>query len=420
MTRTLLRIATGAALLAVGTVACTPDGARVAAVSDVAPKAASQAAGYAARANAALVAKKRDDAIRLAEQAVALAPRDAGYRTLLGQAYLAVGRFQSAQTSFRDAVTLDPALGRATLNLALTQIVAGHAQDARTTLEAAQGKVPAADYGLALALAGDLEAAIPVLEGAARSIDSSPKARQNLALTYALAGRWAEAQTVAAQDVSPGELAARLSAWAKFAHPVGAADQVASLLGVVPVIDAGQPVQLALEPVADPAAPALAEAAPAFPAPIFPAPVAAAPSAEPVASQPVLVATQDIPQRAPATFVPQPSAPMKLAPVVSAASSAPVVQIGAFSSKLLVSSAWKQAVARTIAIKRYTPVSMAVNRGDKVLHRLAVSGFASRSEASRFCDRIRQDGGVCFVRSGALDTRLARTQLDGAMQLASR
>jgi thioredoxin-like negative regulator of GroEL len=77
------------------------------------------------------------------------------------------GRFASAEQSFRDAITLDPAPGRTMLNLALAEIALGRKEAAQSTLAQARGAVADADYGLALALAGDTKGAVAVLEGAA-------------------------------------------------------------------------------------------------------------------------------------------------------------------------------------------------------------------------------------------------------------
>ena len=62
--------------------------------------------------------------------------------------------------------------------------------------------------------------------------EATGRVRQNLAFAYALAGNWEKARTVAAQDVSPADLAPRLAQWASLASPTAAADQVATLLGV--------------------------------------------------------------------------------------------------------------------------------------------------------------------------------------------
>ena len=57
--------------------------------------------GLATRAQIALNSNKVPQAIQLAEQAVAKSPTDAGFRALLGNAYFAGGRFQSAESPFR-------------------------------------------------------------------------------------------------------------------------------------------------------------------------------------------------------------------------------------------------------------------------------------------------------------------------------
>ena len=149
----------------------------------------SKAASAAKQATKALAKRKLAKAVSFAELAVELQPRDAGYRMLLGQVYLAAGRFQSAEQSFADTLSLDPNRERAALNLALAQSALGKRDAARSTLTDYRDKLPAADYGLAVALAGDPDEAVRVLEFATRAPDASAKTRQNLALAYALAGK---------------------------------------------------------------------------------------------------------------------------------------------------------------------------------------------------------------------------------------
>ena len=73
------------ALLLGGTmVGCTHGDGLASASSRSESKAQAQAADLSAKATKALAKKKGDDAVRFAEAAVALQPRDAGYRTVLG------------------------------------------------------------------------------------------------------------------------------------------------------------------------------------------------------------------------------------------------------------------------------------------------------------------------------------------------
>ena len=227
------------------------------------------------------------------EQAVSLSPRDAGYRQLLADIYLKSGRFSSARTTYADVLELDPANLRAGLSIALIQIAQGNPRAAVSRLDDLAERAPAADVGLAYALAGETGRAVQLLEAAARAPGATPRTRQNLALAYAISGDWRRARAVAAQDLSPAELPARMEQWAAFARPGAGATQVAALLGVSPAEDAGQPVRLALAPEAAPPAQAFAEAAPAPRRAESPAPAAA----------PVQVA-EARPAEAPAFWVP--------------------------------------------------------------------------------------------------------------------
>lgn len=266
---TLFRLSVSAALLALVTVGCKPNATRPAAISSSAPSTQRDADRAAARAMAAIEARDGARAVEQAEKAVALDGHSAGRRALLGHAYLVAGRFGSARAAFRDSLSLDPQQPRVALNLALTELATGAAPAARARLNALDGHAAAADLGLAFALAGDMERAVPMLESAARAEDADARTRQNLALGYALAGRWAEARATAALDLPADRISRRMLEWAVLAQPRTSWDQVAGVLGVTPHYDPGQPVALALVPDAVPnrtaptAAPiAVAEAAP--------------------------------------------------------------------------------------------------------------------------------------------------------------
>jgi Flp pilus assembly protein TadD len=421
------------------------------------PKAERQATKLAAKAGEALKVHDGAKAVTLAENAVALDPRSADHRALLGQAYLMAGRFASASTALRDALTLDPAQGKAALNLALAEIAQGHVGSAKDALAQAREFVPAPDYGLALALAGEKEAAIAVLEGAARNEAATPKTRQNLALAYALAGRWREAHVTASQDVPANELPARMIKWAQFAQPQGPSDQVASLLGVTPAVDPGQPSQLALAPVApEPVAVAAPTPAPVIEAPVAPlaavaiaapvAPVVQAPApaavadAAPIMAAPKARAAQsiffaasapkpapimrkvDLPASKPAPFIQVAAIRPKLQPKPARPGNF-VVQLGAFSSSAGVEAAWSKYSARTRRLSNFVPASTTFrSAGNAVVHRLSVGGFATRAEAWALCGQIKAGGGTCFVRGTAGDApmRFAARKTARPTALASR
>ncbi|MDB5690017.1 MAG: sporulation protein [Sphingomonas bacterium] len=415
-THHLTRIGAPALLLGLVAVGCTPNMRPAALSSSVPLKPEKQAARRAGDALAAIKTRDADKAVAAAEEAVALAPRNAEYRATLGQAYLIAGRFTSAEASFADAVALDPTPGKPGFNLALSQIALGKWDVARASLARLEGVVPDTDIGLARALAGDREGAIVILERAARTQGAGVKARQNLALAYALAGRWAEAQNVAAQDLPGNQLLIRIGEWSQFARPQASWDQVASLLGVTPVDDPGRPVALALG-AGDDAAPMLAEAPSPQPDPAEAATMIAQ------ADDSVSPTTAPEPDAGPLASIPPAAVHVAAVSATPAsariavaghgrahiASPAPlrsggrwVIQLGAFSQPAALKAAWSRVSGRVAALRGYVPAGSTFSVGGSgTVHRLTMSGFATRGDAQRLCARIKGRGGACFVRPAA-------------------
>lgn len=395
--------------------------------------------GLATRAQIALNENKVPQAIQLAEQAVAKSPTDAGFRALLGKAYFAGGRFRSAETAFKDSLTLYPNQAQVMLKLALVQTALGKREQAVATLNAARPALGESNYGLAMALAGHTREAIRVLEPAARDTGADATVRQNLALAYAFAGNWDNARAIAAQDVPAGQLDTRIRQWMQLASPKSAAEQVAALTGVTPAaVDQGQPIKLALggpanqaaetqmaeatppaaaapapAPVAPPA-PVVAQAAPApAPAPVVtvaasvpPAPPPARPTLAAMASNAVAEAKAVL-----ASVLPHSAAPVAKRKFRVAAAPAPrrgnspaVVQLGAYGSPDRVLAAWNGSAKKYGALKAYLPMSAKFASPKGVFYRLSVRGFASDAEARNLCMSLRRQGGSCFVRNVAGDT----------------
>ena len=385
-------------------------------------KAEKKAAEFAGKTRKALARQQWGKAIATAEATVALSGEDPGYRFLLGTSYLRGGRFASAEQAFSDALTLRPDDGAAALQLALAQIATGGWDKARATLEQHRSTIPIADRGLALALAGDPAGAVEVLAEAVRSGGADAKTRQNLALAFALSGKWVEARTLAGVDLPPADADRRIMDWAAFARPAAAADQVAALLGVTPVADPGQPVAIALVAtvpvgVALPIAPAEHGAVPA------PASVDAFIPGR--AADPVEAAVLDVPPMP--VVIPPPARVIVSIPVPPpAAAPAPrvieapraykvaaklapqqlrgrwVVQIGTYGSSAAARSGWTRAVRRLPRLARHQPNgSMAWNRSGS-FYRLSVGGFP-RGTAIGLCRGYRDHGGKCFVRPSAGD-----------------
>ncbi len=417
-------------------------------------------------AAAALARRDAVDAVRFAERAVAIAPTDAAYRATLGHAYLLAGRFQSAETSFKDALSLDASNGRAALSLALSQIALGRNGAALATLDTVEAPIAVADLGLARALAGDTDRAIAMLAVAARSPDADAKVRQNLALAFALAGKWSEARTVAAQDVSPDELDQRIVEWARFTRPTGSWDQVASLLGVTPAADAGQPAQLALDtapaqpvrsaaivpqpqpqaraefrpvslpitraaaPLSDPAPVAIAPArlpAPAYAVPTKPRAASRAHAEALVLNVPAMAAAKPVTITAKRPLkadvpVAKPALPVRRVAMSRPATGKFVVQLGAFSNVKNVQAAWLKARGKLTRLSAYAPSRSTFAVANASLYRLSVGGFETRAAAVKLCEAVRVTGGTCFVRTVAGDapTQMVARETPKPIRIVSR
>ena len=421
------------ALLLGGTmVGCTHGQGLASASSRDAGKVDAQAADLAAKAGKELAKKNGDKAVEYAEAAVALQPRDAGYRALLGQSYLQAGRFASAHQAFADTLTLDPNNARAALNLALAEIAEGDWATARQTLNDHAAVIPASDRGLALALAGDPKDAVAILLPAARQPGADAKTRQNLALAFALAGDWRDARVIVGMDLSPAEVDQRLGEWAELAQPHAASDQVAALLGVKASRDPGQPIALALNAPSAPVA--VADAAPtapqadAAPAPAVaaaaPAPAAPAAEAKPQQVAQVMFGPRhEVVQVLPAA--PAPVAPRPAAVMAKVGKPEPrplgsgdyYVQLGAYENAAIAHDGWVRAARRFPAFAERTPQGMNFTQGGTTYYRLSVGGF-SKTDARRLCNRYRAHGGRCFIRTGAGD-QVAQWVSKGT-ELASR
>lgn len=438
----------GTALTAIGLVAalsaCAHPAARMAKAGSFVGGKPGANVGIATRAQAAIEAQNWAAAITYAEQAVATLPNDGAYRALLGNAYFGGGRFASAEQAYRDALSLDGNQPAVVLKLALVTIAQGKKDSAVALLDQARNLLDPADYGLALALAGQPTAAVAVLDEAARQVGADGRVRQNLALALALSGDWQQAKVVAGQDLAADQVDSRVQQWMGFAKPTNAYDQVAALTGVSPAAsDPGQPIRLALArsdvrqaaaaPVATTAPVAVAAAAPAIeqvpveappvevaavapasapPAVDLPAPLAQTVAIAAPALAPVMVATQ---ASSKPSSVARPGLSSRVAslrqPVRASfhraafarGSSKSVVQLGAYGSRAGVNAAWARFAAKYPALRGYNPATAQFNATGGQVYRLSVSGFGSDGQARDFCVSLKRSGGACFVRTVAGD-----------------
>lgn len=391
--------------------------------------------GMAVRSNSADSARlalqngKAGDAVSHAEAAVAATPRDASLRVLLGQSYFKAGRFASAAATFDDAMKLGDNSARTALSLALAHIGAGNQHGALAVLEDWRGEIPASDLGLALSLAGEPDRGIAVLADALRGGDNTAKLRQNLAYSYALAGKWREARSMAAQDVPVDRIDARITEWAAMIQPEQYQQRIAALLETPMRSDPGQPAMLALannpameqmaaETTANAAAPVaavgekvavVAEIAPVQaavpPAPQAELPAADAPASDPAPAQPQQLAFAPAPAQVPASepVIQMPAAKavhvvtFTAKPRPTNAAGTHLVQLGSFSSPQGARRAWGIYSARNASLASYRMnITPAVVRG-KHVWRVAAAGIVGSKAAYGLCSSVKSGGGACFA-----------------------
>lgn len=428
--RAFLKMAASSLMIATALAGCSGNAVRSGIASTANPD--RKASELAASAERALAKQDAAAAVQAAETAVAMTPREANYRVLLGRAYLAAGRFASAQTALSDAMTLGVVDAKTVVSLALAKVGSGNPASARDLLVEHMDVIPASDYGLAMAMAGDPLEGVRILSHAVREPGAGAKARQNLAYAYALSGRWRDARMMAEADLAPVAAAQRVAMWAQTAEVGAEPYRVAALIGAkAGIADPGLPQQLALVDqslvqiaVAEaPAAPpAFAPEAMSEPAPEPVAPANAERVAVAAAIEAPLIAADPRPAREAAQIVRAPigkalvgrayakamrfTAPIQtvayIRPVASVASNW-VVQVGAYDSAAVARQKW-QMMARS-SFAGFQPVNSTVTVDGRLYHRLALSGFAVRADADQMCAKIRSRGGSCFVRQAGQEAK---------------
>jgi hypothetical protein len=171
-----------------------------------------------------------------------------------------------------------------------------------------------------------------------------------------------------------------------------------------PVASAPLPAVAASSQPPSVAASASTSSAPTAAAPVI---ASAKPAAKPVAKLPAKPVTIDK-ILADNSGVKSPAKPVK--PAAAAAPASPprsdaapggaVVQIGAFSTKVLADAGWNSAAATAPGFmagkgKNVVPVTKA---DGSILYRTSITGFGSHADAEALCAKLKAAGGSCFVR----------------------
>jgi len=424
------------------------------------------------KAQTALVKGNSGQAVQHAEDAVLAEPRNAGFRAMLGAAYLKEGRFQAAATSFGDAMTLGNTDARTVLSYALAETATGNNAVALATLKEYREAIDPADLGLAYALAGEPARGVHILSNALRNGQSTAKVRQNLAYAYALQGNWRSARLMAAEDVPAHQINDRIAEWAANVAPEAHQARVAKLLNVKAQQDSGQPARLALsnfssqeEMVAEAASsvstpapapqfaangelPAIGSAAPAAKPSLAAAPVAPV-SSEATAKKPNVrfaaafgspvtkasssvrsrFVSEPIVQKLPTAYRVAPKKAPRVAEntqqrrMVSSTAKprtentgTHLVQLGSFESKAIAEAASKKFQKRFSMLSDHDMVITEARVKGKTYWRVAAAGFA-QSSAKSACRSLKAKGQGCFAYSAA---RKLPGAVDRGIRIAAR
>jgi hypothetical protein len=161
----------------------------------------------------------------------------------------------------------------------------------------------------------------------------------------------------------------------------------------------------AAPPAAAPLASVPTTAAPAPAPPVVAAPAVAAMAktpAKPPTIDKILADNSDLKSPTKPLVKPaaKPATPATATPGSDAAAGGVVVQIGAFSSKVLADAGWNSAAATAPGSmagkgKHVVPVTKA---DGSILYRTSITGFSSRADAEAMCAELKAAGGSCFVR----------------------
>jgi cell division protein FtsN len=137
-----------------------------------------------------------------------------------------------------------------------------------------------------------------------------------------------------------------------------------------------------------------------------PAPSAKAPAKSEVAEAPKPVEAKPAPAKAAPAATP---ALPKPAPIATAAAEKPatekpaaagdyVLQIGAYKSEAEANTAWTTYQRKHPIVGGYAPDILKVDLGDKgTWYRVRIGAFADHAAANLFCDKLKADGGGCFL-----------------------
>lgn len=347
-------------------------------------------------------------ALSYAERWVRATPKDGLAHLAVGAALVQQNRPTEAQKSF----ALSEAAGGPPAAIAMQRGLAfdllGQSRNAQIAYADAMQRVPGdrsvvEHLALSLAIGGDNEAAMQLLQPEAEKASGQPSFERTLVLVHALGGRLDLARRIATANLSPQASAAAGDVLERITSlPTPAAKAAAVHLGILP--DVGRPAREAPATVQAPA-PAPQQTAPPPPepetvaqAPVIEAPPPRAPEpvpAKPAAEQPVAARPAPKPEPLPAGLPKLSAAQLKAAHVWLQLSSSP--------DRALVASDLARFKRKASAIGNYN----AYVQDAGGTHRLLIGPFRSADDAQKVSRRLKAAGVDSYINRAPAGSAIA-------------
>ncbi len=345
------------------------------------------------------LAMRMPQALSYAERWVRATPKDGLAHLAVGAALVQQNRPTEAQKSFALAEAAGGPPAAIAMQRGLAFDLLGQSRNAQIAYADAMQRVPGdrsivEHLALSLAIGGDNEAAMQLLQPEAEKASGQPSFERTLVLVHALGGRRDLARRIATANLSPQAAAGAGDVLERIASlPTPAAKAAAVHLGILP--DAGRPTQ----------APAVVAQAPISPPP------------EPVAEAPVI---ESPPPRAPEIAAEKP-APAKPAAAKSAPKPEPLpaglpklsaAQLKAAHVWLQLSSSPDRALV-TFDLTRFKRKASVIGNYNAYVqnadgtHRLLIGPFRSAGDAQKVSRRLKAAGVDSYINRAPAGSAIA-------------
>lgn len=345
------------------------------------------------------LAMRMPQALSYAERWVRATPKDGLAHLAVGAALVQQNRPTEAQKSFALAEAAGGPPAAIAMQRGLAFDLLGQSRNAQIAYADAMQRVPGdrsivEHLALSLAIGGDNEAAMQLLQPEAEKASGQPSFERTLVLVHALGGRRDLARRIATANLSPQAVAGAGDVLERIASlPTPAAKAAAVHLGILP--DAGRPAQ----------APAVVAQAPISPPP------------EPVAEVPVI---ESPPPRAPEIAAEKP-APAKPAAAKSAPKPEPLpaglpklsaAQLKAAHVWLQLSSSPDRALV-TFDLTRFKRKASVIGNYNAYVqnadgtHRLLIGPFRSAGDAQKVSRRLKAAGVDSYINRAPAGSAIA-------------